>query len=265
MLADPVAAATFRCQTRVLILQVCWGRATIMPKRIGILGGISHESTIAYYDLIHRKHFARSQNYDYPEIVIFSLDFQRFTDLEDRGDRVGYIAYILDGVQVLRAAGVDFVLMAANSPHAVFAEVAVQAGVPMLSIVQVTAEAALRAGVRKLLLLGIKFTMQATFYQTTFAAHGVTVITPVEGEQDEINQIIFAELVIGNFRIESKGRLLALIDKYATEAGIDGVILGCTELPLLLQPGDSQVRLFDTLDLHTEAALAFAPQAATPG
>ncbi len=227
-------------------------------KRIGILGGISHESTIAYYDLLLRKHFARSHNYYYPEIVIFSLDFQKFTDFEDRGDRVNYIRYIMEGVRALEAAGVDFILMAANSPHAVFAEVAAQAKAPMLSIVEVTAQAALRAGVRKLLLLGIKFTMQSTFYQTTFANLGLAVITPTDAEQDQINRIIFAELVIGQFTSDSKQALLNLIDHYASTDGIDGVILGCTELPLLLKQADARIPLFDTLTLHVEAALALA-------
>ena len=227
-------------------------------KRIGILGGISHESTIAYYALLLRKHFARSHNYYYPEIVIFSLDFQKFTDFEDRGDRVNYLRYIMEGVRALEAAGVDFILMAVNSPHAVFDAVAAQAKAPMLSIVEVTAQAALQAGARKLLLLGIKFTMQSTFYQTTFAKVGLDVITPTETEQDEINQIIFAELVIGHFTEQSKQWLLALIQQYAVSHNIDAVILGCTELPLLLKPSDSVLLLLDTLDLHADAALNYA-------
>jgi aspartate racemase len=229
-----------------------------MPKRIGILGGISHESTVAYYDLILRKYFARSKNYHYPEIVIFSLNFQRFTDYEDNGDQAGYIHYILEGVRALEAAGVDFILMAANSPHAVFDAVALHATVPMVSIVTETAQAALQTGMRKLLLLGIKFTMQADFYPRTFAAVGLTVVTPSEIEQDEINCIIFDELVIGHFMPQSKARLLALIEQYAQTAGIDGVILGCTELPLLLKQDDCRIKLFDTLDLHATAALDFA-------
>jgi len=229
-----------------------------MPKRIGILGGISHESTIVYYDLLLRKYFARSKNYYYPEIVIFSLDFQKFTDYEDQGDQVGYVRYILQGVRTLEGAGVDFILMAANSPHAVFDAVALQAKVPMLSIVAVTAQSAFQTGVRKLLLLGIKFTMQADFYPRAFAELGLTVITPSEIEQEEINRIIFDELVIGHFTAQSKTWLLALIEQYAQTAEIDGVILGCTELPLLLKQEDCPTKLFDTLDLHATAALDFA-------
>lgn len=227
-------------------------------KRIGILGGISHESTLAYYELLQRKYFARSKDAYYPEIVIFSLDFQKFTDYEDNGDRTGYVAYILEGLQSLIAAGADFILMAANSPHAVFDEVAAKVNVPLLSIVQVTLEAALRTGMQKILLLGIKFTMQATFYQTAFANANLAVVTPSETEQDEINRIIFAELAIGNFTEPSKQWLLKLIDQYASSHQIDGVILGCTELPLLLHAGDSRLPLLNTLDLHAEAALNYA-------
>jgi aspartate racemase len=119
-----------------------------MSKRIGILGGISAESTIRYYDRIIKGYFERRQDYHYPEIVIFSLNFQRFTDLEDRGDKDGYVAEIMSGVRALERSGAEFVVMAANSPHGVFDEVEKRAKVPLLSIVKITAEHAARKGLR---------------------------------------------------------------------------------------------------------------------
>ncbi|MCW3979041.1 MAG: amino acid racemase, partial [Candidatus Bathyarchaeota archaeon] len=158
-----------------------------MAKRIGILGGISHESTLRYYELIHEKYYRRRGDYHYPEVVVFSLGFQRFTDLEDRGDTEGYIDYIMEGVRSLEAAGAEFVVMAANSPHAVFDQVQKRAGVPMISIAEVTAKEAEREGLKTLLLTGIRFTMQSSFYREVCGRHGIEVVTPSEEEQDEID------------------------------------------------------------------------------
>lgn len=225
-----------------------------MSKRIGILGGISAESTVEYYRRIIRSYVQQQGNYHYPEIVIYSLDFQRFTDRENSGDRVGYIAEIMGGIRALEGAGVEFILMAANSPHAVFDEVAAHARVPMLSIVEVTAEEARRLGLRRLLLLGIKFTMQSTFYQEACAKRGIKVLTPSHEEQDDIERIVFDELTRGIFAEVSRERLLQIIGRYP----VDGIILGCTELPLLVQQRDTPVVLLDTLELHVQAALAYA-------
>jgi aspartate racemase len=223
-------------------------------KRIGILGGISHESTAVYYQRLHAEYFARRQDYYYPEVIVYSLNFQRFTDYEDRGEMGPYVEYILQGLDALQRAGADFALMAANSPHAVFPQVAAQTTLPLLSIVEVTAKAAQARGLRRLLLLGIRFTMQATFYADVCARYGIDVITPDTDEQNIINRIIFEELVVGNFRAESRQLLLLIIEQYA----VDGVILGCTELPLLLRASDTTTPLLDTLTLHVKAAVDYA-------
>ncbi|MFZ4664389.1 MAG: aspartate/glutamate racemase family protein [Caldilineaceae bacterium] len=223
-------------------------------KRIGILGGISHESTAVYYQRLHAEYFARRQDYYYPEVIVYSLNFQKFTDYEDRGEMGPYVEYILQGLDALQRAGADFALMAANSPHAVFPQVAAQTTLQLLSIVEVTAQAAQVRGLRRLLLLGIRFTMQATFYADVCARYGIDVITPDTDEQNIINRIIFEELVVGNFRAESRQLLLRIIEQYA----VDGVILGCTELPLLLRASDTTTPLLDTLTLHVKAAVDYA-------
>lgn len=225
-----------------------------MAKRIGILGGISHESTISYYDLILKKYYERFQDYYYPEIVIFSLDFQKFTDYEDQRDLKGYIPYIMEGINALQNAGVGFIAMSANSPHIVFDLVREQASVPMLSIVDTTIQAAARAGMKKLLLMGIKFTMRSTFYQAAGQQAGIEVLVPSETEQDEINRIVFEELSLRKIKPESKTYLLEMIHRYP----VDGVILGCTELPMILNQQDTAVPLLDTVELHTQAILDYA-------
>ncbi len=220
-------------------------------QRIGILGGISHTSTAVYYQQLHAAYFARRQDYAYPEVIVYSLNFQKFTAYEDSGDLVGYVDYILQGLAALHHAGADFALMAANSPHAVFSQLVDRTPLPLLSIVEVTAQHAQARGWQRLLLLGIRFTMQATFYVEVCTQYGIDVITPTPTEQGVINAIIFDELVVGNFREESRQTLLAMMARYR----VDGVILGCTELPLLLRPGDTEMPLLDTLALHVEAAI----------
>jgi aspartate racemase len=234
--------------------QATYPRGDDLTKRIGILGGISAESTAEYYLRITRGYFERNQDQHYPEIVIFSLDLQHFTDLENSGDRVAYVAEIMRGIQALQDAGAEFVLMAANSPHAAFDEVAAAARVPLLSIVQVTAQEASRLGLRTLLLLGIKFTMQSPFYPRACQELGIQVLTPSKAEQDTIEHIIFGELAQGTIRDSSRTRLVEIIDCYP----VDGVILGCTELPLILRQEYCSAVLLDTMELDTQAALDFA-------
>jgi len=223
------------------------------PIKIGILGGMSYESTIKYYAQILERYYQKKQDYAYPEVVIFSLNFQRVIDLEHGNNKAEYVDYLMEGIESLENAGANFILMAANSPHAVYEDLIQLAKVPILSIVKATAEKAQRENLSKLLLLGIKFTMQSSFYQDFFAKLNMRIITPSEPEQDTINQIIFDELVIGNFTEESRQKLLSIISNYE----VDGVILGCTELPLILQQKDTNIKLLDTVEVHVEAALKY--------
>jgi len=229
-------------------------------KRIGILGGMSYESTIKYYDLILQKYYDRYQDYYYPEILIYSLNFQKVIDYELGDDEGIYVKYLMTGINSLQNGGADYIVMAANSPHAVYDKLVQRSKVPILSIVEATAEKAQQERLNKLLLLGIKFTMQSSFYQEYFEKSGMEVITPSEPEQDIINQIIFDELVIGKFTIQSRQKLLKIIGNYE----IDGVILGCTELPLIVQQTDTDVIVLDTVEIHVEAALKYAQTRTEP-
>jgi len=222
-------------------------------KKIGILGGMSYESTIKYYDLILQKYYDRYQDFHYPEILIYSLNFQKVIDYELGDDEGIYIDYLMTGINSLQKGGVDFIIMAANSPHAVYEDLIQLSKIPILSIVKATAEKAQQENLKKLLLLGIKFTMQSSFYQEFFAKSDMEVITPSDTEQDIINDIIFDDLVIGKLTKESKNMLLKIVNTYE----VDAVILGCTELPLILQQNDTDVILLDTVELHVEAALKY--------
>ena len=225
-----------------------------MKKKIGILGGISLASTIQYYRAITDMYYQQYHDYYYPEILINSLDFQYFTDLENEGRTEEYIDYIVNGIRALQNAGADFAILAANSPHSVFPQVQAQVDLPMLSIVDETAGEVERLGLKTVLLTGIKYTMQSNFYPDGFRRRGIQVITPSEAHQDEINAIIFNELVIHRFSPATLRRFIDIIHTY----NVDGVILGCTELPLLLQQADIDLPVLDTLALHARAALDYS-------
>jgi aspartate racemase len=223
-------------------------------KRIGILGGMSYESTIKYYNLILQKYFEKFNDYNYPEIVIFSLNFQKVIDYEVNGDFQNYIYYLMSGINALEKSGASFIVMAANSVHAIYEDLQKLSKLPILSIVKATAEKANQENMENLLLLGIKFTMQSTFYHDYFKKLNIDVITPSDDDQEIIDKIIFDELVLGCFKQESKMKLVNIIEKFAD---IDGVILGCTELPLILTQKDTEKILLDTIELHIEATLDF--------
>ena len=225
-----------------------------MSKRIGILGGMSHESTLTYYDFFHKKYYEKYHNCDYPEIAVYSLNFQKIIDFEHNGDKQGYIKYLMQGIQGLTNAGADFVIMAANSPHALFPELVEQSKVPMISIAEETIKKAKKDRMKRLLLTGIKYTMQAPFYKEVGKKYGIEIVTPSGKEQDRINSIIFDELCLGVFKENSKKRILSIIESYP----LDGVILGCTELPLLIEQKDTSIPLLNTSEIHVEAALEYA-------
>ncbi len=225
-----------------------------MTKRIGIIGGISHESTIKYYEFILKKYFAKKRDYHYPEVVIFSLDLAKLVGFEEREDNDGYIRYLATGIKSIEKAGAEFIVIAANSPHTIFDILQKKASVPLLSIVDITALEAKRLKMKKLLLIGIKHTMQSSFYRDVFAKHGMEVITPSEKEQEEINRIIFKEFVLGIYKNTTRKKLLDVINSY----DVDGVILGCTELSLAIHQEDTKIKLLNTLELHALAALDYS-------
>ena len=180
-----------------------------MNKRIGILGGISYESTKHYYDLIHRKYYDIKQDYYFPEVVVFSLNFQRFTDYENSNTEK-YIEYIIEGIRGLEKTGVDFIIMAANSPHSVYKHLVTQATVPIYSISDVTMKKAKELKLKRLLLLGIKHTMDSEFYPESGTKNNIHVIVPTEEEKRTINDIIFSELCVGIVNEQSKKILLSI-------------------------------------------------------
>jgi aspartate racemase len=228
-----------------------------MHKKIGILGGMSPESTVAYYEYITRTYTERYGDYGYPEILIYSVSFQPYVDWPN-ADRWDLVAQGLsEAAQVLASAGADLIIIATNTMHLMFDEVQASVDVPMLSLLDATGEAILARGFQTVGLLGTKFTMEKTFYQDALARKGIAVLVPDAGDRAYVNDVIYDELVAGQIRDESRQEYLRIVQELAGR-GAEGVILGCTEIPLLVSEADAGLPLFDTTTIHAEAALNFA-------
>ena len=230
-----------------------------MHKRIGILGGMSPESTVAYYEYITRTYTERFGDYSYPEILIYSVSFQPYVDWpnQDRWDLVA--DGLSQAAQKLVVAGADLILIATNTMHLVYDEVQGRVEVPMISLLDATAEAIRNRGLHNVGLLGTRFTMEKTFYQDALARWGISTLVPEANDRDYVNRVIYEELVAGQIRDESRAGYLSVIRKLA-ERGAEGIILGCTEIPLLVDEASAGVPLFDTTRIHAEAALNYAIQ-----
>jgi aspartate racemase len=226
-------------------------------KRIGILGGMSPESTVAYYEYITRAYTERFGDYGYPEIIIYSVSFQPYVDWpqEERWDLVA--EGLRGAAQKLVAAGADFIVIATNTMHLVVDEVQAGVGVPVLSLLDAVAEAVLARGMRTVGLLGTRYTMEKPFYAEALARQGITVLVPGAEDRAYVNRVIYEELTAGHIRDESRAGFVAVIGRLA-ERGAEGVILGCTEIPLLVGEADAGLSLFDTTAIHAEAALQYA-------
>ena len=228
-----------------------------MHKKIGILGGMSPESTVEYYQYLTRAYTERFGDYGYPEIIIYSVSFQPYVDWPEQG-RWDLVAQGLsEAVQKLEAAGADFIIIATNTMHLVFDQVQASVTIPMLSLLDAVGDAILARGIKTVGLLGTRFTMEKPFYQDALTRKGITVLTPDEQDREFVNGVIYDELVAGQIRAESRAGYIAIIKKLA-ERGAEGIILGCTEIPLLVGEDDAGMPLFDTTTIHAEAALSYA-------
>jgi aspartate racemase len=228
-------------------------------KKIGILGGMSSESTVLYYEQITRSYTSRFGDYSYPEILIYSVNFQRFVDWQHGGRWSEAAAEMTAALESLRLAGADFGLIATNTMHIVFDEVQTAVRMPLLSIVEATADAILQAGLRTVGLLGTQFTIREPFFREGLERSGITALVPEAEDQQRMNGVIYEELCRGEIRPASRRYFLEVIERLRGQ-GAEGIILGCTEIPLLVEPQHCSLPLFNTTLLHAEKALAFALQ-----
>jgi aspartate racemase len=226
-------------------------------KTVGIIGGIGPESTIEYYRLIIASYREQVRDGSYPRIIINSVDLKKMLLFIEANKLVEVTEYLVGEVQKLARAGADFGLLAAGTPHIVFDEVSRRSTIPLLSIVEATCEAAKKLGLKRLGLFATRFTMQGRFYPDVFSREGMTLIAPEQEEQAYIHDKYFGELVNGIILPETREALLHIVDRMKECDRIDGLILGGTELTLILRDdGKRGIPFLDTTRIHAKAAVA---------
>jgi aspartate racemase len=227
-------------------------------KTIGIVGGLGPESTVDYYQLLIAAYRERVGDGSYPKIIINSVDLQEMVCLLENNQLERLTVRLLEELQKLANAGAEIGLVAANTPHIVFEELRRRSSLSLVSIVEATCDAAQGLHLTKLGLFGSRFTMQNRFYANVFSRKGIELAVPSPDEQAWIHDHYMDELVIGVFRPETCDRFVAIAQRMKAQDGIQGLILGGTELPLLLRDVDCGIPLLDTARIHVDAVMAAA-------
>lgn len=224
-------------------------------KTIGLLGGMSWESTQTYYRLINEGVKARLGGLHSARMVLYSVDFAEIEALQHAGDWAATARNLSDAALSLQKAGADFLVIGTNTMHKVAPEIAQTIDIPLLHIADATAAVLKENGVRRVGLLGTRFTMEQDFYRERLEEAGIEVLTPDETQRNDVHRIIYEELCRGDIRGASRETYLAVVASLA-DRGTQGVILGCTEIGLLINQSDTAIPLYDTTVIHARQAVA---------
>ena len=226
-------------------------------KTIGLVGGLTWHSSVDYYRFINQQVNDRLGGDQAAKIILYSVNYGEIKKLTQAGDWKGIVAIITEAAGKTEAAGADCLLLGANTMHHIAEEVTAAINIPLIHIADATAKAIREKSIKTVALLGTKYTMQFDFYKNKLASHGIKTLIPDESGVEIINKSIYEELGKGILLPETKQLYLTIIDSLIRQ-GIEGVILGCTEIPLLIKQEDSRVPVFDTTLLHATAAVDFA-------
>ena len=226
-------------------------------KTIGLIGGMSWESTQTYYRLINQKVREQLGGLHSAKLILCSVDFSEIEALQHQGDWEGAAKILVAAAQSVQSAGADFLVICTNTMHKVAPQIEQATAMPLLHIADATAKALLNDGITSVGLLGTQFTMEQAFYRERLEQKGITVIIPNDNERAVVHQIIYDELCQGIVNSESKAAYLDVVAALAAR-GAQAVILGCTEIGLLIQASDTQVALYDTTDIHADQAVTLA-------
>lgn len=227
-------------------------------KKIGMLGGLSWVSTAAYYKLLNELAQAELGGVSSAHLVLESVNREEYAEyVYRRGDEAAACRMIRDAAMSVEAAGAAFIVISCNDVHRFVPEIAPALSIPFLHIAQATADEIKKTGMKRVALLGVRKTMELDFYPGVLADNGIETIVPDADERTYVDDTIMKEMVAGRFTDETRAGYVALIDKLAAR-GAEGVILGCTEIPLLLSADDTDVPLFPTTDIHCRAAIRMA-------
>ena len=226
-------------------------------KTIGLIGGMSWESTVTYYQVINETIKKELGGLHSAKIILYSVDFAEIEECQSKGEWERSAEILGEAAQALETAGADFILICTNTMHKVLPQIQRQVNIPFLHIAGAAAEQIKRQEINKVLLLGTKYTMQQDFYKEKLIAEGIEVFIPDEMEMDFVNMVIFEELCLGQIREESRQYVMEIIERYVGD-GIGGVVLGCTEIGLLIEPEMVSVPVFDTALIHADKAAILA-------
>jgi aspartate racemase len=229
-------------------------------KTIGLLGGMSWESTLGYYRAINEGIKKTLGGLHSAKIVMYSVDFAPIEKLQHTGDWEGTAKILSEAAQSIQAAGADFLLICTNTMHKVAPQIKAAIQIPLLHIADATAEILVNGGINSVGLLGTAFTMEQEFYKGRLINnYGLQVLVPNEDDRKIVHKIIYQELCLGKIESNSKAEYLRIIDTLAAQ-GAEAVILGCTEIGMLVNQTDTDVRLLDTTAIHAEKAVEYATQ-----
>ncbi|MCF2949839.1 aspartate/glutamate racemase family protein [Paraglaciecola aquimarina] len=224
-------------------------------KTIGLIGGMSWESTTSYYQIINQGIKQKLGGLHSAKVVLVSIDFAEIEQLQRAGDWTQMAEILIDAAKSLEAAGADFFLICTNTMHKVATQVEQAVSIPLLHIANATGEELIENNITKVGLLGTKFTMQQDFYKHRLRdKYDLEVFTPNLDEQDIIHQVIYQELCLGKVKQNSREQYINIIQNL-TDIGSQGIILGCTEIGLLINHSNSNTALFDTTFIHAQAAI----------
>ncbi|WP_399558919.1 aspartate/glutamate racemase family protein [uncultured Selenomonas sp.] len=222
-------------------------------KTIGLIGGMSWESTVTYYQIINETIKNRLGGLHSAKCILYSVDFDEIEKYQTRGEWDKSADVLSEAAQVLERAGADYIVICTNTMHKVVPEIGRRIHIPILHIADMTAVQLKKQGIRKVGLLGTKYTIQQDFYKNILIRQGIEVIVPNDDDVDVVNRVIYDELCLGKIFEKSKAAYLDIIHKLARN-GAQGIILGCTEIGLLIQQSDTDIPLFDTTLIHAEQA-----------
>ena len=224
-------------------------------KTIGLIGGMSWESTVTYYQRINETVKEQLGGLHSAKIFLYSVDFAQIEEYQAKGEWEKSAAVLADAAVKLEQAGADFIVICTNTMHKVVPQIKEKIHIPIVHIAEATAQSLRESNITKVGLLGTKYTMTQDFYKDKLIEAGIAVVIPDEAGVELVNDVIYKELCLGRIRKESKVKFLAIIDQLR-EAGAQGVILGCTEIGLLVQQQDTDLPVFDTTQIHgTKAAM----------
>jgi aspartate racemase len=227
-------------------------------KTLGLIGGMSWESTTLYYQLLNRLARERLGGQHSAKLALWSIDFAPMAAMQAAGLWDEAATVMIDAARRLEGAGAEAIVICANTMHRMADDVAAAVSVPLLHVADATAAAIRGAGVRRPLLLATRYTMEQPFYRERLRRAGVEALVPAERDRARLHAIIYDELVQGRFKLASKGALVAIAESAQRAEGADGVILSCTEFGLLVSADDLPMPVFDTTEIHARAAMAFA-------